>query len=165
MCNRFTSKNPSTPGKEALILVRQEVGWAREPVWMLWWGGKFPVPVGNRTTDFPASSPVLLKGITPNSFHDWNSSNINYGCTSYLNRVSESHLHCDICLNLNEVLQFVLFRYLHLRTSVMSVKFEEAVSFLLKWRLPSCFQSRKLPTIMRTCQYFSVIVCLTKLGL
>jgi len=34
--------------------------WAPEPVWMRWWGEKFPVSVGTRTPDYPTRSSALF---------------------------------------------------------------------------------------------------------
>jgi hypothetical protein len=47
------------PGKELLVPIGYEAGWAPEPVWMPGWGEKFPVPSGSRTPDIPARSPAL----------------------------------------------------------------------------------------------------------
>jgi hypothetical protein len=40
-------------GKEPLVSIGKEAGWAPEPVWMQWWRVKFPVPAGTPTHDHP----------------------------------------------------------------------------------------------------------------
>jgi hypothetical protein len=41
-------------GKEPLVPIGQEAGWAPEPVWTRWWREKFPVPAETRTPDHPS---------------------------------------------------------------------------------------------------------------
>jgi len=68
------------PGKEPLLPVGEEVGWAPEPVWMRWRRVKFPAPAGTRTPDYPARSPVL----TELSLSIYVSSNLRLGFPSGL---------------------------------------------------------------------------------
>jgi hypothetical protein len=37
-----------TPGKEPLVRIGYEAGWAPEPFWTRWWREKFPVPAGKK---------------------------------------------------------------------------------------------------------------------
>jgi hypothetical protein len=47
------------PGKEPLVPIGQEAGWAPEPFWMRWWREKFPAPPpGNRTLEPRPSTPL-----------------------------------------------------------------------------------------------------------
>jgi hypothetical protein len=39
------------PGKEPLVPIGYEAGWAPEPFWMRWWREKFPAPNRNRTLE------------------------------------------------------------------------------------------------------------------
>jgi hypothetical protein len=43
------------PGKEPLVPIGEEAGWASEPFWMRWW--KFPAPTRNRTLQSQLSNP------------------------------------------------------------------------------------------------------------
>jgi hypothetical protein len=45
------------PGKEPLVPIGYEAGWAREPFWTRWWREKFPAPTGNLTLEPRSSSP------------------------------------------------------------------------------------------------------------
>jgi hypothetical protein len=45
------------PGKNSLVPIGQEAGWAPEPFWTRWWREKFPAPAGNRTLEPRSSSP------------------------------------------------------------------------------------------------------------
>jgi len=47
------------PGKEPLLPIVQEAGWAPEPVWTRLWGEKWVAPTGTRTSDYPVRSPEL----------------------------------------------------------------------------------------------------------
>jgi hypothetical protein len=47
-------------GKELLIPIVQEAGWAPEPVRTRWWREKFPAPAGNRTLDHPALIIIII---------------------------------------------------------------------------------------------------------
>jgi hypothetical protein len=50
-----------SPGKEPLVPIVQEAGWAPEPFWMQWWGEKFPTPAGTRP---PIVQPVAQRYTT-----------------------------------------------------------------------------------------------------
>jgi hypothetical protein len=47
--SEWSASRPATlhPGKEPLVPIGQETGWAPEPVWTRWWIEKFPAPVGS----------------------------------------------------------------------------------------------------------------------
>jgi hypothetical protein len=45
--------------KESLVLIRDEAGWAREPVWTRMWREKFPAPTGTRIPGHPVCSLAL----------------------------------------------------------------------------------------------------------
>jgi hypothetical protein len=47
------------PGKEPLLHIGQEAGWAPQPVWTPWWGEKLLAPTETRIPDHPARSPAL----------------------------------------------------------------------------------------------------------
>jgi hypothetical protein len=51
-------------GKESLVGILQEAGWALEPVWTRWRREKFLVSTGTRTLDHPARTPALYKLLT-----------------------------------------------------------------------------------------------------
>jgi hypothetical protein len=53
------------PGKEPLVPVTYEVGWAPEPFWTQWWREKFPASVRIRNPDHPARSPALYHWAIP----------------------------------------------------------------------------------------------------
>jgi len=48
------------PGREPLVLIVKEAGWAPEPVWTWWWGEKFLVPTRAQSPDHPTRSFRLL---------------------------------------------------------------------------------------------------------
>jgi hypothetical protein len=52
-------------GKEPLVPIGQEAGWAPEPFWTRWFREKFPAPTGNLT---PIVQPVAQR------YTDWASS-------------------------------------------------------------------------------------------
>jgi len=52
-------------GKEPLVPIGQEVGWAPEPFWTRWWREKFPAPAGTRTPVHPARSSTLYHWANP----------------------------------------------------------------------------------------------------
>jgi hypothetical protein len=45
------------PGKEPLVPIGQEAGWAPEPFWSQWGREKFPAPAGDQTLEPRSSSP------------------------------------------------------------------------------------------------------------
>jgi hypothetical protein len=54
------------PGKEPLVPIRYEAGWAPEPIWMRWWRGNFPTPAGTRTPDHLARRSTLFALLVQN---------------------------------------------------------------------------------------------------
>jgi hypothetical protein len=44
-------------GKENVVHIGQEAGWAPEPFWTRWWKEKLPAPAGNRIPEPQSSSP------------------------------------------------------------------------------------------------------------
>jgi hypothetical protein len=58
-----------TPGKEYLVAIVQEAGWAPEQFLKRGLGEKFPAPAGNRTADHSARSPALYRWAIPAPGH------------------------------------------------------------------------------------------------
>jgi hypothetical protein len=60
--DEWSTSRPSlfTPGKEPLVPIGEEAGWAPEPFWTRLWREKFPAPAGNRTLEqrSPTCSPA-----------------------------------------------------------------------------------------------------------
>jgi hypothetical protein len=53
------------PGKETLVPIGWEAGWASEPVWTRWWREKFPASARTRTPDHPGRGPALYHWAIP----------------------------------------------------------------------------------------------------
>jgi len=58
-------------GEEHLAPIWWEVGWAPEPVWMLWRRQKFPATTGTSTPDHPACSLALYHVSVITSVSPW----------------------------------------------------------------------------------------------
>jgi len=56
------------PGKEFLVPIGWEAGWAPETVWIRWWIEKFPAPADHRTPDHRARSSVNIPLSYPGSY-------------------------------------------------------------------------------------------------
>jgi hypothetical protein len=61
---------PLPPGKEPLVPIEQEAGWAAsKPFWTRWWREKFPAPAGNRTLEPDIIDEVKVKVKLPLCFN------------------------------------------------------------------------------------------------
>jgi hypothetical protein len=80
------------PGKEPLVPIRYEAGWAPEPFWTRWFKEKFSAPAGNRTpivqpvaqryTDWAITALGVLGEWRYSSMHSFK-----YGIETYINKL------------------------------------------------------------------------------
>jgi hypothetical protein len=72
---QFHGPDALPPGKESLVPIRQEAGWATEPVSTRWRREKFPAPAGTGNPYHPARSLGLYHRAA--AADDDNNNNIN----------------------------------------------------------------------------------------
>jgi hypothetical protein len=82
------------PGKEPPVPIRQEAGWAPEPVWTLWSKEKYLSPARNRTLDF---QPVAIQTQVKVTLRPTVSRPVSPGVEPHMGPKTRFLLPSDIC--------------------------------------------------------------------